>query len=363
MSMRRILATDFGIWPCMENVGSISSAMAESKHHWSQLANYLLLYDQVIIPTGNFQVLPVLRLMLGTEIVNELIRTNVIVLTRFSDWIGYGGNGAGTLIMGVKGPTDGSLNLATSHYETLEIAVETVIQAYLSNLSRAEKLEFETLLFDHVIESPSAQLLTESRDEAYKDILESPYLKQLFQLRNAGRSLNSLKGIGSNKITQFNPHSMNKDVVPEIEAIFNVTFDNFILALAGYVEASEITGDNSSLSLLKAKGQRFGHAIEGVDAFTKMQSISNVPDIGNAFENKIISPTDLLTLRESKECQALRLWFEKGLPNQESEETIRRFVEAIGKPSWIDNLQFKTFRTATTYDPSKNIAKFTPKCT
>ena len=72
--MRKVLATDLGIWPRLADVGGISSAMADSKHHWSQLANYLLLYDQLIIPTGNFQVLPVLRLMLGDEILNHLIK-------------------------------------------------------------------------------------------------------------------------------------------------------------------------------------------------------------------------------------------------------------------------------------------------
>ena len=114
--------------------------------------------------------------------------------------------------MGVEGPADGSLNLATSHYESLEIAIETVIQAYLSNLSKTEQLVYEKLLSEHVIELPSAKLLKESKDEAYKDILESPYLRNFFQLRNAGRSLNTLKGIGKNKITQFSPHSLSKNM-------------------------------------------------------------------------------------------------------------------------------------------------------
>jgi hypothetical protein len=66
--MRRILATDFGIWPAWKDLALLSDAMLKSAEQWARLANYLLLYDQIVIPTGNFQVLPVLRLMLGEQI-------------------------------------------------------------------------------------------------------------------------------------------------------------------------------------------------------------------------------------------------------------------------------------------------------
>ena len=84
--MRRVLATDFGIWPMLQNLQRASDAMVASSDYWSRLANYVLLYDQIIIPTGNLQVLPVLRLMLGEGAFDDLVRNKGIVLARFDQW-------------------------------------------------------------------------------------------------------------------------------------------------------------------------------------------------------------------------------------------------------------------------------------
>ena len=93
--MRRILASDFGIWPIEPDLRRPSDAMLASLDYWSRLANYILLYDQIIVPTGNLQVLPVLRLMLGEGVFDELVRNRAIVFARFNQWFCYAGNGVG----------------------------------------------------------------------------------------------------------------------------------------------------------------------------------------------------------------------------------------------------------------------------
>jgi hypothetical protein len=92
--MRRVLATDFGIWPISTNLERVSDAMI-SPDYCSRLAEYLLLYDQIVIPTGNLQILPVLRIILGEDFFDELLRNKGIVLVRFDKWFGYLGNGNG----------------------------------------------------------------------------------------------------------------------------------------------------------------------------------------------------------------------------------------------------------------------------
>jgi hypothetical protein len=67
--------------------------MMATPDYWGRLADYILLYDQIIIPTGNLQILPVLRLMLGEDVFDELIRSKAIVLARFDQWFGYVGTG------------------------------------------------------------------------------------------------------------------------------------------------------------------------------------------------------------------------------------------------------------------------------
>ena len=116
--------------------------------------------------------------------------------------------------------------------------------------------------------------------------------------------------------------------------MLRVAFENFILGLGGYLEATEITGDDSTLSLLKAKGQRFGRPLEGNAAFTRIQEVSGVPDIGAAFAAKQLQAAQLVALRHSKHAQALRDWFADGQPNDSAQDTLRRYVESIGKATW-----------------------------
>ena len=53
--MRRVLATDFGIWPMLQHLERASDHMIASSDFWARLANYVLLYDQIVIPTGNYK--------------------------------------------------------------------------------------------------------------------------------------------------------------------------------------------------------------------------------------------------------------------------------------------------------------------
>ena len=355
--MRRILASDFGIWPVGSDVARPSDEMVASQEHWSRLANYVLLYDQIIVPTGNLQVLPVLRLMLGEGVFDELVRNHTIVLARFDHWFGYAGNGEGIVFFQIEpGPNrTNAPNLALAFYKPLDEAVDDALSTTTPLAGPKRKSELTELLLENVIEVPLNNISNEVRDETYKDILGSPYLRALMTLRNAGRSMNALRGIGANQLTYCHANyfpepgdPLGPGKSPEINAVLRVAFENLILGLGGYLAATEICGDDSTLSLLKAKGQRFGFPLEGNAAFTKIQEVSGVPDIGAAFAAKQLKAAQLLALRESKHAQALRDWFADGQPNDSSEDTLRRYVESIGKPTWLDALPMKLIRIATT---------------
>ena len=176
----------------------------------------------------------------------------------------------------------------------------------------------------------------------------SPYLREFLALRNSGRSLDTLLGIGPDQVTVFSPHvPLEPNDSHEIRSVLRVAFENFLLSLGSHAEVNEITGDDATLSILRAKGQRLGYAPEGNRAFAQIQKISGVPDLGLAFASKQISPTQLLDLRYSKHAQALRDWFALGAPSSTEEETVRRYVETIGKAGWVDSLPAKILRFAT----------------
>ena len=52
----------------LKNQEWASDMMVSTPDYWARLADYVLLYDQIVIPTGNLQILSVLRFMLGDEV-------------------------------------------------------------------------------------------------------------------------------------------------------------------------------------------------------------------------------------------------------------------------------------------------------
>ncbi|WP_198138273.1 SEC-C metal-binding domain-containing protein [Pelobacter propionicus] len=326
--------------------------MIATSEYWARLANYLLLYDQIVIPTGNLQILPVLRLMVGEAAFDELVRTRSIVFARFDQWFGYAGNGEGLVYFqisdGPNHPTS-TPNIATAFFKPLDLAITDMLSA--SNLpSTAErKAEIKNLLLDNVVQLPTPVITEGLRDESYKDVLGSPHLRDFLSLRNSGRSLDALRDIRPDQMVVFNPHvPPEPNSSREIRAVLRVVFENFLLSIGGHVESTEITGDADTLNVLLAKGQRLGYSPEGNQAFAQIQKISGVPDLGAAFAAKQISPTQLLDLRNSKHAQALRDWFALGAPSATEEETVRRYIETIGKPGLVDSVPTKILRFATT---------------
>ncbi|MFZ2450313.1 MAG: SEC-C domain-containing protein [Methylovulum miyakonense] len=335
-----------------QNLGTVSDAMVNSSEYWAKLANYILLYDQIIIPTGNLQIISVLRFILGEDAFDDLIRNKVIVLVRFDQWFGYAGNGAGLCFFRVDdGPKRSKSlpNLGTSFFKPLDEAISQMFIATNPPSTLERKIQITNLLLDNIITLPTQKIANDLKEESYKDILNSAYLRDCLAIRNAGRSLDNLIGIKADNLMFFNPHvpSEPNDSI-EIRAVLRVAFENFLLSIGGHVEVTEITGDDSTLNLLRAKGQRLGLAPEGTKAFTQLQQVNGVPNIGNAYATKQLSSDQLLDLRYSKNCQNLRDWFNQGSPSDNSEEILNRYVESIGKPSWIDSVPSKLLRFVTT---------------
>ncbi|MBV7454234.1 SEC-C domain-containing protein [Acidovorax sp. sif1233] len=349
--MRRLLATDLGIWPMIQSQERASDMMVNGPAYWARLADYLLMYDQVVIPTGNLQILSVLRFMLGDDVLLELLQTRTIVLTRFDQWFGYVGTGGVVFFKVGDGPENKRLipNLATSHFLPLDQAIDAAFMAMNPASTSVTRQQYKGLLLDHTAQLSTESLLEGVRAEAYRDIQDSPYLQAMLSIRNGGRAIENLVGSKANTINIFNPHvPPEKNDSPEIRAVLRVVFENFLLSVGSQIEAGELTGDASTLSVLQAKGQRLGFSPHGRTAFAQIQQVSGVPDLGLAFANKQLTARQIIDLRQSKHAQSFRDWLAVGSPASAAQETLRRYVESVGKPTLVDSLPAKLLRFATT---------------
>lgn len=325
--------------------------MLNSNEFRGNLANYIILYDQIIIPTGNLQILPVLRNIFGEYIFDELVKSRVIVLARYDKWFGYigGGGGLGFFKTSYSSLENKEPNIFHSYFTPLDQAIDTIIKTTTPTSSSKRSSELTNILLDNVVSVGHTIEMNAFRDETYKDILESPYLRNFLSMRNEGRSLDRLKGIDTNSVRIYTPHVNIEDKKAlEIWSVLQVAFENFILGLSTELDVNDIAGDRNTLALIKAKGQRIGFDLEGRNAFSKIQEISGIPDIGNAFSQGNFTAEQLLDLRESKHSQAFRNWFSSGNNQETAQQIVDRYVSSIGKPSFIETLPIKTLRFSLT---------------
>ena len=324
--------------------------MVTSREVKRSLANYILLYDQIFIPTGNLQILPVLRMLLGEDIFDELLKNNIIVLARYDKWFSYVGNGGGLNFFSCEsGNAEDKHNLFHSFFSPLDECIETTLISTNPKQDANRKKVLTNILLDNVVPVTNNIKPSTFKNETYQDIQESPYLRNFFSYNNHGRSLDRLRGINKNGVRIFSPHNDDDaKKYPEIAAVLQAAFDNFVLGIGSDLSADEITGDECSLALLKAKGERVGMPIEGQKAFAQIQNITGVPDIGFAFADKLISAEQLLDLRESKHAEAFRTWLGESTPQESHDDIVRRYVESLGKPSLIETIPSKTLRFAAT---------------
>lgn len=332
----------------MENLHHISDAMVVSQKHWAALANYLLLYDQIVIPTGNLQVIPVLRMMLGEVVFDELIRSKTIVLSRYDQWFSYVGGGSGLVFFKISpgNRADKGLNLGMANFMPLDQTVDLILDLTNPPSTTKRKSELSRLLLDNVVEIDLSAANEKLTQETYKDIKSSPYLRNIFSLQKL--DLNRIGELPGTQMRVFLPHHLGSPETKEIDSVLRVAFENFILHLGCATEATDIAGDSATLTLLKAKGQRFGAPLEGRQAFAQIQEISGVPDLGEAFARKVLSPAEVLALRDSKQGTEFRAWFSAGAPSENAQEIVARFIERVGTPGWIDRLPAKVLRFGVT---------------
>lgn len=173
--MRKILTTDFSIWPmAVQTKPMVSDAILHSREHTVSLATYLLLYDQLIIPTGNFQIIPTLRMMLGEDVFDELVLQKVISFIRYDHWICYGGNGKGLSFFQVmESEEEQRLNkkrLGLGFFKEKDEAIDIMLDVSNPKCITKGKKFIINLLLDSTLDLSLKDINSDLRSDTYNSL-------------------------------------------------------------------------------------------------------------------------------------------------------------------------------------------------
>jgi hypothetical protein len=342
-----LLCTDLSIWPTFGNPGAISDAIHASSLLKEQFINRLLLYDRIVIPSGNLLIIAVLRLWLGDIAFRLLLENDVIQLVRYDSWFCYVGNGGGLkffqLLPGDE-PHTREHNLGTLNFAPLDETISKILQFTNPITGETERKQLEKLLHDKIRPLAISKYQDKLKHETYQDIIKSPLLRSFFAIRNT--NLDRLKGIAPNQVVIEDFHSANSSNVPEIKAVLNIAFENLMLTFATET-ANTIQGGLSSEAVLKAKGQRLGLGDPQLQGFLDLLNLEGLPNVGKAFAEGEIDFQKIVSLRESVAARNFREWLTEVDPLNK-DEVLGAYIKKLKEPSVIERAPVKTIRFIVT---------------
>ena len=325
----------------------VNAQFRDNPNNRAHLANQLLIYDRIVIPTKDYGIVPILAGWLGINDFLDALETNTFGFVHQSAMLGYAGNGAG-IVSFVIGPSE------TREFKWWQQAVysdaSTAIDLQLKHLNLSSKIR-SRLLALVMKNSQSIDLTSSSFDklvvhESYIDILSSSELKSyIARLSGDPRKvdLTRLPGIDPNelKVFQYGLFKEPVDVVLHIAAI------NLSILMATQADGHDLYAPDGAERLLKAKILHSNVGLRSLINFVRLLDLNNLPDPGAAIVSGEITLSDIWRIRKGKDARRFREWL-RSANADDARELERLYVSSLGEKNFVDSLPIRLLRFAVT---------------
>lgn len=320
----------------------------------AHLGSQLLLYENVIIPTNDFAVVPALIQWLGQKQFEAALDCGAISFLRRSDLLGYAGNGiaiSGFVIKDTPGrpfvwwqkALFGGLTEAIE--QQLVHGVPSLTKRQRDGLLRTIEARSRTTAYDNDF------FLRNIAHESYKDLRDTPeltsYLKRL--ITTAGHSpdqtidLQRLPGVAPNAIQLAG----DGEVLNAADLVMRVAETNMEIVLSDLAGGADLHVSSGAEVILKRKLLRSGMLTVVPDGFARLLELNGIPDIRVAIESGTLSLSDIWELRQTRIAERFRQWLVDAEPKT-SRDLERLYVESLGRTSLVQSLPARVVRFALT---------------
>lgn len=328
----------------------INSLFQTSLNNVSHLANQLLLYENIIIPTKDFGIVPILINWLGLKTFNKAIESDTFSFLHRKDLLGYAGNG-----VGISGfiISQGDRKEWTWWQDAMSGEINVAIEQQLKNMCPfISKKEREGIINKTISKSKEVDydndfFMKNIVQETYTDIMNNKSLL-MFILQNSKRNINE---IDLTRLEGINPDQLKvshfgeiKDAIDLVLRIAEINMEIYMSTLSD--DADLFTSEGAEL-LLKDKLIRSGIGSNYLGGFLSLLELNNIPDIGQAIYNNSLSLVDIWKIREKKISKKFREWLRKAT-TKDARDIEKLYVESLGNKALINSLPFRAIRFAIT---------------
>lgn len=295
----------------------------------------VLLYDKVIVPTQDFVSLTILVGVLGEEVVLDLLSAGSLGFLRVNGAFCYVGNGGGMkpfeMASGPHGPPC-----------PLCAPLNGAISWALGGLTKKPKDPLlAQLALDATTEMNANSVHEEIRHETYMDVLDSTYLRNQFAIRNT--DMDHLAGIGPKGVRIYGGPDADAWKGDEIDTVLLLAQANTELRLLDLGGCGDLTTSNPVGHVLKGKAQRTLGGQAALQAFTVLQDVARVPDIGKGVLSKEVHVRDLLRIKQSRSGEAFREWFHSHCRG-DTKSIAKEYIDLLERVPKISSLGVRTIR-------------------
>ena len=265
----------------LQNTEKRNAVFQTNTSNLGHLANQLLLYDRVVIPTNDFGIVPILINWLGLRHFRSALDSGAICFLRRNGLLGYAGNGNGICTFEIR-PTAAKPFLwwQEALFGESEKAIELQLRNMCSFISREERpiLKSEIIEKTKIIKYDNELFKKNTVHETYTDIMRDESLSsEVRRLSGSvGRiNLTRLAGVAANQL-QVSRVEPIKNAVDLVLRVSEINMD--VLMSTVYGDCDFFTSEGAE-QILISKLARSIACVRRVDASASPseQSLPRVP--------------------------------------------------------------------------------------
>ena len=335
------------VWPRigLDHAPTKNLELLRNARYRAELATQFLLYDQVVLPTNDFGIVPVLVEWMGISTVFEALERNCLEFVRFDQGMGYAGNGNALSLFTVEpgkgktfqwwqqavfGPTPDALELQIRN---------NPLSIRPSDVRRLRDMVLErTTQFSMVNDEFMRQVV----EESYQDIQKTPALTRellRFYPDKAELGLTRLPDVGPDQMRVSGVETVNDAA----DLVLRVAEVNLEICIAVHARNADIYTSERMEDILTAKLVRsaLGHTLR--DAFVRLLELANVPDVEKAIEDSSLSFEELWRARCSKKAIGFRKWL-RDASVEDASELAKAYVASLENIPKVKTFKAKCLR-------------------
>ncbi len=332
-----------------DNASKVNKSFENNSQFKGNLAEQLLLYDNIIFPTNDFGIVSILNNWLGPDMLREALENEVFSFVRSKGIMAYFNQGNGiNFIIARESPDKKFLWWQHAMFGDFEKAIEL----QLSNSTDLKKDDIAILLplvlaRSKEIKFDSGYYKKDFAKETYQDIQENPLFNQYFfnyyNIKNGKLDLLDLPSIQKDegRISSLLP------INDPIDLMLRLAETNLEIAISSFLGGVDIFTSLGANQLMATKLKRLGYTPDQIDGFLTLLDLNSIPDIEAGITKNILSFEDIWHFRNSKKSKEFRKWLRE-INSNDLREIERIFVASITKESIVDKLPSKVLRFCVT---------------